>query len=487
MKNLGVIIVSALLFSVLVTAVVSETNQVYEGILSSAGFEKTTNPVNETKVIGFVCGNAACTSVDSRLWPGVLDTGADNSIVLQYPTNLQSQNGYAVYFYKEGYIPFEVLTNWSGSGNAGNFNNYPAKVDICTADIDDFDVIRDGDKFTASGNVFSPILHSGVLDYVPSEIEDNYQVDVVVRFEVWKGTNLVYNDSMNVEIDFSDYEDIEFAWDAEANGTYLIKLYTETVDGKCLQSGQWIEEKTIIVDDIVDTIPYVAFISPVNTTYIFSLITINIVTSEDVVDVFWTKNGGVNNISYSVPESIPFTDGLYTLVAYARDAAGNVNQSSVSFSVDTSGNQTIACSYNSDCGTNGFFGDKTCSGDDIYQDYRTFSCNNPGTNQSYCSSSEDSRFVKTCDNGCKDGKCESGGSKKKKPVNETYVCEGDSCTLNLPYEYNEYRLGDYNITTSYLGDSSADSGVKIPVITIIISLLILVLLFLLLIILIARR
>jgi hypothetical protein len=47
---------------------------------------------------------------------------------------------------------------------------------------------------------------------------------------------------------------------------------------------------------------------------------------------------------------------------------------------------TIVCSTNAQCGTNDWVsGTNTCTNDDVYQNFKTYTCNNPGTPQSSCS------------------------------------------------------------------------------------------------------
>lgn len=70
------------------------------------------------------------------------------------------------------------------------------------------------------------------------------------------------------------------------------------------------------------------------------------------------------------------------------------------------------CVKNSDCGTDGWVGGLSCSNDDVYQNYRTYTCNNPGTSSSYCSSTDTLTLKQDCGNDycdawgsnyCKDG------------------------------------------------------------------------------------
>ena len=68
-------------------------------------------------------------------------------------------------------------------------------------------------------------------------------------------------------------------------------------------------------------------------------------------------------------------------------------------------NEPIECSYNSDCGTDGLINQPTCSGLNVVQDYKTFTCNNPGTAQSSCSSSISQQILETCSDICVNGEC----------------------------------------------------------------------------------
>ncbi|MEK7562130.1 MAG: hypothetical protein AAB509_00415, partial [Patescibacteria group bacterium] len=48
---------------------------------------------------------------------------------------------------------------------------------------------------------------------------------------------------------------------------------------------------------------------------------------------------------------------------------------------------TITCSTNSECGTSGYVDSPVCQNGDVFQNYRTYTCNNPGTASSSCSNS----------------------------------------------------------------------------------------------------
>jgi len=65
----------------------------------------------------------------------------------------------------------------------------------------------------------------------------------------------------------------------------------------------------------------------------------------------------------------------------------------------------VQCSTNSQCGTNGNIGSPVCSGSNVVQNYRTFTCNNAGTSSSYCSNATSQSILQTCNYGCTNGAC----------------------------------------------------------------------------------
>jgi len=71
------------------------------------------------------------------------------------------------------------------------------------------------------------------------------------------------------------------------------------------------------------------------------------------------------------------------------------------------GRAGIECSLDSECGVDGFIGERECRLGDVYQDYEIFDCLNGGTGLSECSREVDPRRVDDCVAGevCSDGQC----------------------------------------------------------------------------------
>ena len=65
----------------------------------------------------------------------------------------------------------------------------------------------------------------------------------------------------------------------------------------------------------------------------------------------------------------------------------------------------IRCFTDIDCGINGYEGDEFCSGDNIQQEYRSFTCLDPATSDSSCTSSTTPLTNNICDYACLEGSC----------------------------------------------------------------------------------
>lgn len=70
-------------------------------------------------------------------------------------------------------------------------------------------------------------------------------------------------------------------------------------------------------------------------------------------------------------------------------------------------NQNIACSTSADCGANAYEGSPFCQGNSVYKNFRTYTCSNPGTANSSCSSSVNPQLQNTCASNqtCNNGSC----------------------------------------------------------------------------------
>jgi hypothetical protein len=101
-----------------------------------------------------------------------------------------------------------------------------------------------------------------------------------------------------------------------------------------------------IVYFTVDTMPpSIAVTSPQNTSYATATVELNVSADEAVVTWLYSLNG-VANISFTPNTTITASEGPNSIVVWANDTAGNLNSSSVYFTVDTPPSISIASPQN---------------------------------------------------------------------------------------------------------------------------------------------
>lgn len=134
---------------------------------------------------------------------------------------------------------------------------------------------------------------------------------------------------------------------------------------------------------------------------------------------------------------------------------------------------TDFCESDSDCGIDSYLGAGFCSNGNVKRQFRTFTCNSPGTASSYCSSSQEEVVVENCAGGCTNGACvqQSGLVHDVALVNVTNVAgmlriqntEGEDILYNESLQCNEkYKvivrvknLGNFTENISFSGAAGA--------------------------------
>ncbi len=300
------------LFSSFIAAEAEVTYNVYEALIKSNGtVVLTTNPVNDAKVVSYICSDVNCSTVTRRLEYEKAITG--NTVAINYPTQLQG-TGYGVYFYKSGYIGWKVHANWAGTGK-NNSVAYLAKEEGARANIIDFDIsdtsIQEGEHVEVEVLIDSARFNTAKKpQYVPVELEEINKVKTNVVFEVRKGTSLVYSDSEILNIAYSDKDEAGFEYRFMERGNYTIKVYTDiSSDGKFITSLRDEETREISVTEGDIIKPEINVLSPMNITYNTRTISIN-ASSNQVVEWSYVLNG---NLSENVAQDITFNRNINVL------------------------------------------------------------------------------------------------------------------------------------------------------------------------------
>jgi hypothetical protein len=235
-----------------ISAVVLEDNNFKYAELDPVGnLIMTSTPVSAVDIRGYLCSLQSCSSVSGLLWQNTINS-VDSKERLSYPTVLSSSYGYGIYIYKQGYIPFEVLSNWAGSGYAGSFDRYLTKKQMCKSEILDYSINVNEDQKKAEINleVDSPIDSAGVINYVPAELESYYSTDVNAKVELIKDNEVADSKSQIISVPFSSTKEASLLFEIKDSGTYNIKATVSVPDLKCInsQESSFNETKIIFID-----------------------------------------------------------------------------------------------------------------------------------------------------------------------------------------------------------------------------------------------
>ena len=87
----------------------------------------------------------------------------------------------------------------------------------------------------------------------------------------------------------------------------------------------------------------------------------------------------------------------------------------------------IECSSDSDCGTNSWLGSAYCNGNNVWQTYRTYTCNNPGTSSASCTYDDDEQLKESCADTCESGVCVDDNPSEPNPEDCIKICTNGRC------------------------------------------------------------
>ena len=280
MKKLFSLILILLLVASFVDATRFVRYDLREGKIDAQGdFKATGTPVNDVNVVGYVCLDEGCKTLGKKIFikkntppkegpfevgtnNGVLNSGDNYWIELFYPTELMSQFGYAVYYYKNGFIPWEANPNWFGTNSQdpqGPFNVYLSKKEVCSSEITNVKVMNNERKNTPvviyvdaelDAKTKAAINHAGPLEAVPEDLKEEYSLRTLVNLDIIDedGFN-VYSDSQEALIGYGNEENIEFEFTPGSSGSFTALVTSKVTDEKCLESEVDHEEKEFVVLD----------------------------------------------------------------------------------------------------------------------------------------------------------------------------------------------------------------------------------------------
>jgi uncharacterized repeat protein (TIGR01451 family) len=117
----------------------------------------------------------------------------------------------------------------------------------------------------------------------------------------------------------------------------------------------------------------------------------------------------------------------------------------------------IACNASSDCGTNGYTGDPFCQSGNVYQNYKTYTCNNPGTASASCTSASNAQLKQTCASGqtCSGGSCANVACNSNTDCGTSGYIDNPYCQSNDVYQiYKTYTCNNAGTASAYCSNNS---------------------------------
>ena len=259
--------------------------QFKEAIVDNNGNVVQTNTqIQNVNAIGFVCeeeyvnaeGKNICSILGQQIFNGQVLTTEGNTLHATYPTQLLSNEGYAVYFFKEGYIPWEQRADWADSAFdvEGPFLKYLGKKTSCNAPVTSLTITDRANPnlpILVNANVgidaqtHSIIKSAGLIDPVPDQIRDQYSINTRVYLFVESNTQpRTLLETRDVNVFFDEVRDLQFEWVPQVNDNYFVTLVTEIIDEKCIDTTDMEAAKFIQVQD---SLPIEGYYTLINDLY----------------------------------------------------------------------------------------------------------------------------------------------------------------------------------------------------------------------------
>lgn len=131
----------------------------------------------------------------------------------------------------------------------GPYDNYLTRKEVCKADVTEMNADESSGIISADAKIYASITNAGPLDYIPEEIKSYYSTDVKVVFEIKEDSELVYSEEKTVNIEFSENEIVSFSSPELDAGTYNVSITSVSNDIKCLSSLDQQASKIIVIEE----------------------------------------------------------------------------------------------------------------------------------------------------------------------------------------------------------------------------------------------
>ena len=241
-----------------VSANINVRYTVYEAELNDTNdLIETSNIVSGFNVDVYTCANLNCSLKGAEVTSLSTSTSVDN-VVISYPTVRLSDYGYALYFYDEDYIGYQVWGEKAQGDSTDTFdapNVYLAKKTNRWLPIKSFDGVSNtliGNilKFNTTVGFSSADLFLPDTRHVDIDLKEN--ISGLVTFSVIDTSDLsvVYTQVKNIVLDYDAETDLDFDYNFSSIGIYNVWITTEIDDLKIINKNL---EKDVVQVKVVET------------------------------------------------------------------------------------------------------------------------------------------------------------------------------------------------------------------------------------------
>jgi len=226
--------------------------------------DQNNNKVSDVDALVYTCQDASCSSVlGPRIEANSNDYSPNDDLQITYPSEKESQYGYALYFYKEGYIPKEYFIDAWGTGST-DVNIQLNKVELCSAPIDHIEVLNDvrpniplviDVSASLDADTYSAFhSNSNTPAYTPEGYEDFYSAETKVTLLISKDLNTSsyeYREEKILNLFMDSSQPVQFTWTPTEQDDYFVLITTEVIDNQCSSSKQQTATASFMVHEDV--------------------------------------------------------------------------------------------------------------------------------------------------------------------------------------------------------------------------------------------
>lgn len=320
---------------------------IYEGEIDSSGnLIKKSNTLSGFNVNVYPCNNDACTSIGSLI-PSLSTSSLSDNVIISYPHEMLTTYGYALYFYNEDYIGFQL---WNEKAWGTSTTIYEGQKIYLSKRVGGHIPIS-GFEFNSQtpknqNTNFNVKINLSSSDYILIFDKTHFdtglieKVKVNVTFNVLNGSSILSKQEKTIELPYGEsLTNIPFNYTFTEVGLYNVSVETEIIDSKFKSTSikDEIKEIKVVSDSKYNySSSYIVNVdySSLN-QYINDKISVNFIPRSNYIDEFgntYNKNNSVNvtiknqtNLIYSNISNVNYNNLFSFFYNFDKEGIYNVS------------------------------------------------------------------------------------------------------------------------------------------------------------------